>query len=266
MLINAGLLQGLAIHAIDGELGTVEEFLFDDDTWAVRYLIVDAGGWLGERRVLISPMSISGIDWPTRRLNVDLTREQVKHSPDVDTHQPVSRQHEATYLGYYGYPYYWNGPSYWGTMDYPMGMSRLAAISSAVNEERSRRESADCHLRSSKRVEGYHVKASDGEIGHVDGFIVDDSMWVIRYLAIATRNWLPGKKVLASPSWVEAISWEESKLTLQLSQEAIRSAPEYLESDAVTRAYENGLYLHYDRAPYWTRDSVISASAASGRA
>ena len=122
MLTNATHLKGLVIRATDGELGTVEQFYFDDETWAIRYLIVETGGWLGGRRVLISPFSVIHTDWPARRLDVALTKKQVEHSPEIDTHQPVSRQHEAAYLGYYGYPYYWGGPYLWGPAFYPAGL------------------------------------------------------------------------------------------------------------------------------------------------
>jgi len=113
MLTNATHLKGLVVRATDGELGSVEQFYFDDETWAIRYLIVEAGGWLGGRRVLISPFSVVYTDLLDKRLDVALTKKQVEHSPDIDTHQPVSRQHEAAYLGYYGYPYYWGGPYLW---------------------------------------------------------------------------------------------------------------------------------------------------------
>jgi hypothetical protein len=265
MLTNANFLKGLSIHATDGQLGTVDEFLFDDDSWAIRYLVVDTGGWLNGRKVLISPLSVAGTEWPARRLDVNLTLEQVKHSPSIDTHQPVSRQHEAAYLGYYGYPYYWSGPYYWGPADYPVGMARTASSTVAANDEKIRKESHDSHLRSSNHITGYHVEASDGEIGHIDGFVVDDQSWAIRYLVVATRNWLPGKKVLVAPAWAHRITWEEAKVYMGPTREMIRSAPEYVESRPLTREYETQLYLHYERAPYWARESEHAALFASGR-
>jgi len=122
MLTNVTFLKGLAIQATDGELGTVDQFYFDDETWAIRYLTVETGGWLGGRQVLISPFSILHVDWPAKRLNVALTKKQVEASPDINTHQPVSRQHEAEYNRYYGYPYYWGGP---GPAFYPSGLAVL---------------------------------------------------------------------------------------------------------------------------------------------
>ena len=122
MLTNVTFLKGLVIQATDGELGTVDQFYFDDETWAIRYLTVETGGWLGGRQVLISPFSILHTDWPAKRLDVALTKKQVQNSPDINTHQPVSRQHEAEYNRYYGYPYYWGGPYMWGPAFYPCGL------------------------------------------------------------------------------------------------------------------------------------------------
>ena len=123
MLRNTADLKGFAIQATDGELGTVDQFYFDDETWAIRYFMVETGGWLGGRRVLISPISVVHADWQAKRLDVALTKKQVEHSPNVNTHQPVSRQHEAEYYGYYGYPYYWDGPYLWGPAFYPAGLA-----------------------------------------------------------------------------------------------------------------------------------------------
>jgi hypothetical protein len=109
MLKNANHLKGLVIRATDGEIGTVDQLYFDDETWAIRYLMIETGGWLGGRRVLISPISVVHTDWQAKRLDVALTKKRVENSPDIDTHKPVSRQHEAAYLGYYGYPNYWGG-------------------------------------------------------------------------------------------------------------------------------------------------------------
>lgn len=258
MLTNASFLTGLAVHATDGELGTVKEFYFDDESWAIRYLVVETGGWLLGRQVLISPISVTRVDWENKRVDVALTKKQVEHSPNIDTDRPISRQHEADYSGYYGYNYYWGGPFMWGPAYFPMDLTRKS--SAVVEKENIRRESADSHLRSSKNVTGYHVEATDGELGHLDGFVVDDELWAIRYLEVATRNWLPGKKVLLAPSWILRVSWLDSKLYSFLSREQIKSAPEYLLSRPLTRDYENRLHAHYGHPPYWLHEAEHKAS------
>lgn len=258
MLTNATFLKGLAIHAKDGELGTVEAFYFDDETWTIRYFVVQTGGWLSSRQVLISPISVVRADWKKKRMDVALTKQQVEKSPTIDTRQPVSRQHEADYSAYYGYNYYWGGPYMWGPVFYPADLLRKS--SAEIAKEKVRRESADSHLRSSEAVTGYHVDATDGEIGHVDGFVVDDELWAIRYLQVATRNWLPGKKVLVAPAWIVRVSWMDSKMFAFLSREDIKSAPEYLLSRPLTRSYETRLYNHYGHPPYWLHEDDHKAS------
>jgi hypothetical protein len=261
MLTNAAFLKDLAVHATDGELGTVDQFYFDDETWAIRYLTVETGGWLGGRQVLISPMSVLHTDWPAKRLDVSLTKKQVENSPDINTHLPVSRQHEAEYNLYYGYPYYWGGPYLWGPVLYPADLG-IPTTASTKAADKIESESAESHLRSTEAISGYHVEAADGEIGHVEGFIIDDETWAIRYVEVATRNWLPGKKVLISPAWIERVSWEESKVCAGLSREAIKTCPEYLLSRPLTREYENRLYAHYGRPPYWVHDAKHRSSLA----
>jgi hypothetical protein len=213
--------------------------------------MVEAGGWMGGRQVLISPFSVTHTDWQAKRMSVSLSKRQVEKSPSIDTHLPVSRQHEAAYLGYYGYPNYWGGPYLWGPVAYPGGWNSSAIAETEAVADRARRESSDSHLRSSAAVAGYGIEAVDGEIGHVQGFVVDDEAWAIRYIEVATRNWWPGKKVLVSPAWIDRVSWEESEVYTSLSREAIRNGPEYVESTPITREYENRLYFHYGRPPYW---------------
>jgi len=261
MLTNAMHLKGVVIRATDGEIGTVDQLYFDDETWAIRYLVVETGGWLGGRRVLISPISVVHTDWQAKRLDVALTKKRVENSPDINTHKPVSRQHEAAYLGYYGYPNYWGGTYLWGPGYFPSGLATEVAASKETQAlERIQRESMDSHLRSTGEVTGYHIEAEDGEIGHVAGFIVDDETWAIRYIEVLTKNWWPGKKVLVSPAWIQKVSWTESKVYVGLWRDAIKSAPEFVESAPITREYEDRLHTHYGRPPYWLQDAEHKAA------
>jgi hypothetical protein len=264
MLTNAKYLKGLVIRATDGELGTVDQLYFDDETWTIRYLTVDTGGWLGGRHVLISPFAVVHADWPARRLDVALTKKQVEMSPDIDTQRPVSRQQEANYLGYYGYPYYWGGPYLWGSTPFA-GLGGPMQVSVERAPQNVKKESSDSHLRSGEAVTGYNIEATDGEIGHVDGYVVDEEAWAIRYIEVATRNWWPGKKVLISPEWIERVSWPESKVYVGLTREAIKDAPAYVESMPVTREYENRLYVGYGRPPYWLEGAESKPNVAANR-
>ncbi len=78
-----------------------------------------------------------------------------------------------------------------------------------------------------KDVTGYSIQKTDGEIGHVDDFIVDDDAWTIRYMVIDTGTWLPGKKILVAPRWIATVDWKNSNVYVNLSREAIKSGPEF---------------------------------------
>ena len=255
MLRSVKHLQGYKIHATDGDLGHVEQFYFDDETWAIRYLVVNTGNWLLGRHVLISPMSVGKTDTATNALGVNLTMEQVKHSPDIDTHKPVSRQQEIESSAYYGWPYYWVGGDLWGSWAYP---THLAAQSEMPLEapplETEAQETGDSHLRSTQEVIGYALEGTDGEIGSVNDFILDDETWAIRYVVADTGSWWPGKKVLVDPRWIHQVSWAESTVHVGLLKEAIRSSPEYDPSVPISREYETSLYEHYGRSRYWKEE------------
>jgi len=268
MLRNVTLLKGFTIRAMDGEIGSLDQFYFDDESWGIRYLVVNSGDWLGGRLVLVSPIALRQAEWESKRLDVALTKKQIENSPPIDTHKPVSRQHEALYLGYYGYPYYWGGPFMWGPASYPAGLTvdRVAVTEGEALRSRAGKESPDSHLRSTDEVAGYHIEATNGEIGHVKDFLVDDESWAIRYLEVDTRNWWPGKKVLLSPQWIDNVSWPDSKVYVNLTRETIQNGPEWDASTTITREYENRLYDYYDWSPYWTPESekVHRHSAGKG--
>lgn len=241
-------LKGYAIGATDGDIGKLDDFYFDDESWTIRYLVVETGNWLMNRKVLISPFSLGKVDLSGERLNVTLTKKQVEESPSIDTDMPVTRQHEAAYLDYYGYPYYWGGPYLWGYMSYP----RFSTVQRKNEEARAERAGEnDVHLRSANIVAGYHIEATDGDIGHVEDFIIDEETWGIRYMVVDTQNWWPGKKVLVAPQWIDRMSWSEMKVYVGLSRETIKNGPEY-HTEALNRKYEETLYDYYKRPKYWT--------------
>ena len=250
MLIKAKTLKGYAMDSLDGEIGKVKEFYFDDKHWAIRYLVADTGNWLTGRQVLISPYALADANKEEQQIAIDLTKKQLEDSPSLDSDKPVSRQFEEAYYEYFGWPMYWAGPYIWGLYPY-------IARKREEGEESTQGEKAwDPHLRSTHDVSGHHIQAADGEIGHVEDFIIDDETWAIRYLIIDTKNWWPGKKVLVSPQWIERVSWSESKIFVNLSSETIKQSPEYTEESLLTRDYETGLHRHYDRQGYWVDEPV----------
>ena len=220
MLNKAKTLRSYKLHSLDGEIGKVNEFYFDDHHWMIRYLIADTGNWLTGRQVLISPHALVAVNKEEQDITINLTKKQIEDSPSLDNDKPVSRQFEEAYYGYYEWPMYWDSQF-------------------------------DPHLRSTYDVSSYDIQATDGEIGHVEDFIIDDETWTIRYLIIDTRNWWPGKKVLVSPRWIESVSWNETKVFVNLLRETIKQSPEYTEASLLTRDYETGLHRHYNRQGYW---------------
>jgi hypothetical protein len=268
MLRRATELIDYKLGAIDGEIGKVIEFYFDDHSWTIRYLVAETGGWLSLRQVLISPYALGPAKEDARVIPVDLTREQIEKSPSFNSDRPVSRQYERNYYSYYGWPGYWVGPYEWGLSPYPMrgrrdwseadrqaaddsyGPGRAHGLDESSEARRATDEDPD--LRSTADVTGRDIQAEDGEIGHVGDFVIDDETWAIRYLIVDTRNWWPGKKVLISTRWIERISWAESKVFVNLTRDAIKRAPEYTERTLITRDHEIKLHRHYDREGYWT--------------
>jgi sporulation protein YlmC with PRC-barrel domain len=253
MLRNVKDLQGYAIRATDGVIGEVEDMYFDDEGWAIRYLVVDTGRWLLGRKVLISPLAIGHPDWMGQLLPVSLTKAQVEKSPDIDTRKPVSRRHEAAYLGYYGYPYYWGGAGLWGMGAYPGGLTTAGAIEANMKaRETPAPTPGDAHLRGCRAVVGYHIHATDGDIGHVEDFVIDDHTWAIRYLVVNTSNWWVGHRMLVAPPWIEAVDWSTAKVSVGLTRDAIKAAPPYDAVAQFTREREQAMYEHYGRTGYWT--------------
>jgi len=245
MLSKAKTLKGYTLDSLDGEIGEVNEFYFDDRHWTIRYLVADTGNWLTGRQVLISPYALVAVVREEQHITIDLTKKQIEDSPSLNSDKPVSRQFEEAYYGYYGWPMYWDGPYVWGASPY------VVRDRKKWKKNTSGEKAWDPHLCSTDDVRGHEIQAADGEIGHVEDFIIDDETWAIRYLIIDTRNWWPGKKVLVSPQWIERVSWSESKVFVNLSRESIKQSPEYTEESLLTRDYETGLHRHYNRPGYW---------------
>ena len=250
MFSKAKTLEGYKLDTLDGEIGKVKEFYFDDRHWTIRYLVAGTGTWLAERQVLISPFALVAVNKEERNIGIDLTKAQIEASPSLDSDKPVSRQFEEAYYGHYGYPMYWGGPFSWGAYPYiEMDREKWKAHAPA-------NKGWDAHLRSTYAVRGHHIQALDGEIGHVEDFIIDDETWAIRYFVVDTHNWWPGKKVLVSPQWIERVSWDERKVFVNLSRQTIKESPEYTEESLLTRDYETELYRHYNRQRYWIDELV----------
>jgi hypothetical protein len=243
-------LRGYAIEAKDGRMGTVVDFLFDDATWRVRWLVVDCGTWLTGRKTLIHPSAIARADLEQQRFLVSLTQAQVEKSPELAEHQPVSQQMENQLYTYYGWDPLWSGP-YLSETPGEMAWPYMAppyfglGLTDAAQGKGASLHAADPHLRSVNEVTGYRIHAVDGEIGHVENFMIDDADWSIHYFVVDTRNWWPGKRVLISPLAVKSIDWFDRHVELDVSREKIKSSPPWDPFDAFTQIYAKRLHKHY---------------------
>lgn len=254
MLRSFNHIRGYAIHASDGEIGTLRDLYFDDQSTLVRYFVVDTGTWLPGRRVLLAPAAVGGLDTTRQELVTGLTRQQVEDSPGITTDKPVSRREELALHRHYGWNPYWTVPPLAGTLAPYWGAAIPATVDPAEDrlaeelaEEVAARERAqsDPHLRSAREVDGYYVAATDGEIGHVEDFLIADDAWAIHLVGIDTRNWLPGRKVVISPGWLRSIDWPNRQIEVGLSREQIKSSPEYDPAATVDEAYLERLEAHY---------------------
>jgi hypothetical protein len=235
------------LEATDGAIGRCEDFLFDDASWTIRYMVADTRKWLSGRKVLISPGALSDWDWRSDVLPVRLSRDGIRQSPPLESHMPVSRQYEKELTAYYGWTGYWDEPH---TREPAASLFADAAAKAARNLE-AIEGAGESHLRSIKEVTGYHIEARDDAVGHVEDFLLENLTWTIRYLIADTRNWLPGRKVLLSPAWAGTIDWKRSRLHVGLDRRAIESSPVYDRERPLTREDEETLFKHYDARPYW---------------
>ncbi|WP_370677093.1 PRC-barrel domain-containing protein [Pleomorphomonas sp. PLEO] len=262
MLWNASKIKGYAIAASDGDVGTVSDLLFDDESWLIRWLVVETGDWLTHRRVLLPTSTLGHANERSREFSVKLTMRQVENSPDIDTERPVSRQMENNIYGYYGWSPYWGSGLYMGGGGYGsvMGAPILAPEPDTLRFENevleAHRRHDDPHLRSVKAVDGYHIHATDGDIGHVEDMLVEEADWSIHYLVVDTKNWWPGQKVLISPRLAKDISWADKTVALSVDRQVVKNSPVYDASTIVDRDYENQFGTYYsgsDAGPFHRR-------------
>jgi hypothetical protein len=225
MLRSIKQLYGDKLGVSDGELGHVKDFYFDDQNWVVRYVVADTGSWLAGRKVLISPHAFRSLPQAGKLLLMNLTRKQIEESPSIESHKPVSRQYEEEYYRYYGWPYYWQGDGLWGMSSFPiLELPAKPLPGEPATASGCSPESADAHLRSTQAVNGYHLQASDGTVGHICDFMMDDQSWAIRQLVIKTGHRFSGKEAQIPMSQVDRISYEKSTVFVNLTREAMEQS------------------------------------------
>jgi hypothetical protein len=224
MLQNLKDIYGNKLAALDGDIGRVKDFYFDDKTWVVRYAVADTGSWLTGRSVLLSPHAFGKLDQYEKILHIKLSRQQIADSPSIESHKPVSRQFEAEYYRYYGWPAYWDGGGMWGFGGYPIVPApTLDELSSSLHHQHR----DDKHLRSTHAVTGYQIQTADGVLGHVTGFLADQRSWAIREIAVETGHWYAGKEIVIPTAKVERISYEDSTVFVSLTKSDLQHTADH---------------------------------------
>ena len=237
MFTELSSLNGYSLSSTDGEIGTIVDTYFDDDSWSVRYFVVDTGSWLTGRRVLVSPLAISEApDADSRSIATRLSRSQIEQCPDFGTHLPLVRQKEQQMAEFFQWDMYWKQATpVSGTV--PPLVPPESRIPDKTTDER------DASLRSCNEICGYSIHATDGEIGHVEDFLMSDAGdWSIAFMLVDTKNWLPGKIVLIDPQWIVEYRWDSREALVSLSRARVENAPQYeppLTSDTANRHREH---------------------------
>lgn len=253
MLIKASATKGYHILASDGSIGTVSDLLFDDATWTVRWLVVETGSWLMNRKVLLPASALGQPDDSARTLPVDLTKAQIKNSPDVDTQLPVSRRQEVNIYDYYGFSPYWGAAEYMGDFGYWGGMAFSPPMPSTSQRQdemiQLQRGADDPHLRSIQALHGYHIHATDGEIGHLADVLLDDRDWSLSCLVVNTSNWWQGKEVLISPRSTQSIRWTERMIYIGVNRARVQTSPDYDASLPLPAIFDVDMAQHYGPPP-----------------
>lgn len=236
MLHSTTELIGYNVVADGGKVGKVYDFLFDDAEWTIRCFVLRTGAWLMKRLVVVARSFIRQPDAANHFIPVSLRKDQIKNSPRLEAYRSVYRYRQVD-------PYVSPVGLATGTGGVLLVHRRGAAPS----------DEGDPHQKSIKEVIAYHVIATDGEVGYVDDFIVDDQGWIIRHLVVMhMQDSLSARKVLISPASVKEIRWKEEKVYIDLSQEKIQDSPDYNPSIPLTREYEELLYDYYGLPGYWS--------------
>ncbi len=100
--------RGYHIEGSDESIGHIDDLIVDDETWEVRYLVIDTNNWWFGKKVLVAPHWATRISWLERTVHVDLSRQAIKDSPEWNAGAGVNRAYEARLYDYYGRPVYWD--------------------------------------------------------------------------------------------------------------------------------------------------------------
>jgi uncharacterized protein YrrD len=215
MLREAHAIDGMRIHATDGDIGHVHDLYFDESDWRVRYLHADTRRWFG-RHVLLAPTVVRSVDWDHGRIHVALTEEQVRTSPDIDSHKTVSRQHQLPLDEYFQWPLS-TSDSLWE------GEELAARLHTLLIEMHPEQATAapepfkdEAHLWSARALRHYSVESETRHLGRVEDFLVDPDPWTLRYIAVDNGGPLHANRFLLPADRVHWISWDARRVRVTL--------------------------------------------------
>jgi PRC-barrel domain len=209
MLHDLKTVIGSSVFATDGEIGNVRNLLFDDCTWTIHYLVVDVGSWLTRKDLVLPITAIERPDWEKKAFHLRLTKKQARDSPGVDAEEPVSRQQEIAMKQYFGSLACW--------VDSGLGASTIP-----TGRKYPVHTKQDPHLRSIWNLSGYPVWTTDGELGYLESFIMDETSWHLGYLSVRAGDWLSGGSLLVPTNSVESISWADRRIDLYQTRKGLR--------------------------------------------
>jgi len=219
---------GYTIEATDGKVGSISDILFEDQNWKLRWFVINTGSWLMGRKILIHPTALEPPDIRQHAFPVSLTKLQVEASPDLRSDQPVSRQMDQDVSDYYGYTSIW-GDGYYGDMG--LGVFGERAYGAKPKHAFVAPNKDEHQLLSVADIKGFQIHALDGDIGHLDDFLINDESWTVDFAVVATRNWGMAKHVLISPMYIKETDWLAGYVPVALTRYKIRSSPSWRAPD-----------------------------------
>ena len=232
-------LRDRPLIASDGRIGEVREFYFSEENWAIRYLVISIRSWFDDRLALIPVHALERINPEDKTISVRLNKQQVLRAVSVESETPVSEQPQERI----------NQPERKESQPVPGLLASALPQNGASVALNKKMAAADSHLRCSEELRGnYTLMIYDGKIGLIEGLIIEDDQWRLRYLVVRTGFLLSGKLVLIPPQWINRISFEQREILVGLPCSLIKEAPDYDFDVPIDRVYEQRVDDHFSRA------------------
>lgn len=249
MLHSYNDLKTFAIRAVDDRSSKVDDIYFDDSDWHIRYLVAQSGFLLTAHQGLVGARLLDAPDVTKREIPVNLTEEELKSADSPETDPPVSEQDRSTdahdpglwpsFLVGTGAPY---SPDV--AMD-QLGLDRSEQSAGTADRR------GDPHLRSMAEILDYSVETRDGEVGSVIDFLIEADGWQLRFLAIDTGNWLPGRRVVVTTDWITDVDAVDRKIHVDVDQQTLKDAPRLRSIEDLHLSDAKEAIDRYGHVGYW---------------